>query len=435
MTEAEKAAHDALIADVKKATEGVMSEKVAAALEAAGFKTELTALEGKLIALEAAKTAEELTALKSEVEKLALDLKAASEKPAAGKKTPSTIEILKTGKTTDGNGQEKSIEDMLTAMQKTKSASLSFSVKAVGTITTGSVTPTASGGIAQLVTDFDPSTTSIPRVRPFFMDYMRTTPITTEVASWAEMKNPEGGAGMTAEGTLKSQADFEYVEAKANVETVTAFIKSTKQALADIPQLAGDIDGELRTLVLLKADGQAFDGDGTSPNLRGVADIAPAFSAGVLAGTVVNPNVFDVLVAAINQIETAEVISGTPAGFLPTHAFINNADMAGMRLTKGTDEHYVFPYTMATGQILNITLVENPLVPAGDFLVGDMTKAVRRMREEFNITMGYENDDFTKNLVTILGEMRLCTYVKSNHVKAFVYDSFDNAIALLEIPT
>lgn len=69
---------------------------------------------------------------------------------------------------------------------------------------------------------------------------------------------------------------------------------------------------------------------------------------------------------------------------------------------------------------------------AGDFLVMDSTFANLRVREDVTITMGYENDDFTKNLITILAEKRLAHYVKSNHGKAFVKGTFTTAKALLE---
>ncbi len=51
-----------------------------------------------------------------------------------------------------------------------------------------------------------------------------------------------------------------------------------------------------------------------------------------------------------------------------------------------------------------------------------------------NIQVGYVNDDFTKNLVTILAEMRAVHYVKSNHYGAFVKGDFATAIAALVTP-
>ena len=52
--------------------------------------------------------------------------------------------------------------------------------------------------------------------------------------------------------------------------------------------------------------------------------------------------------------------------------------------------------------------------------MGDFSKWRVRLREGFNIDMGYDGNDFTKNLITILGEIRLVSYVKGNHTGAFV---------------
>ena len=58
-----------------------------------------------------------------------------------------------------------------------------------------------------------------------------------------------------------------------------------------------------------------------------------------------------------------------------------------------------------------------------------------RVREDVNISIGYENDDFTKNLVTILAEARVAMYVKSNYKKAVVYGDITTAIVALDPAT
>ncbi len=45
--------------------------------------------------------------------------------------------------------------------------------------------------------------------------------------------------------------------------------------------------------------------------------------------------------------------------------------------------------------------------------------------------VGYENDDFTKNLMTILVEARTVHYIKNNHLNAFVQGDFATAIAAI----
>ena len=63
----------------------------------------------------------------------------------------------------------------------------------------------------------------------------------------------------------------------------------------------------------------------------------------------------------------------------------------------------------------------------GTFLVGDFTKSAVRFKEGLTINVGYENEDFTKNFVTILAEARLVHRVKSNHYGAFIKGTFSAA--------
>ena len=107
---------------------------------------------------------------------------------------------------------------------------------------------------------------------------------------------------------------------------------------------------------------------------------------------------------------------------------------------KSTTAEYVSPITLVpnvrgTGvpnaYIWGAPVVACDSITAGEFLVGDFTKFTIRDRQKMTIEIGYENDDFTKNLVTIRGEKRLVSYVKANHVEAFVTDTFADGIAFL----
>jgi len=320
-------------------------------------------------------------------------------------------------------------------LQNKSIKNLSIEVKTVGTVTTGNVTPTTAGGISVLLNDAETGISRFNRSRPFFSTLFPTNGTTGNTVSYSEMATPEGGAAMTAEGALKSQADFNLVEKSVKVKKVTAFIKTSKEALDDIPALAGEIDNELTTLIELKADAQILSGDGTGQNLDGIVSVATAFSAGDFASSIVSPNEYDVINVAINQIETAEVISGEPAGFIPNVIALNPTDIKKMKLAKDANEQYLFPASQLGNigtEIDMIPVLSNPRMPKGYFLVMDSSKGTIRLRENTTLSIGYENDDFSKNLVTILAEKRLAFYIKSQNVKAFVYDSFATAKSAIE---
>jgi HK97 family phage major capsid protein len=311
-------------------------------------------------------------------------------------------------------------KDQLSAMKDKSGASVQFTLKAAGTM---ALSTNTTGQIPQA--ERESGITRIVRRNPFILELVNVGTIMSNVWEWVEQKNVDGGAAMTAEGAAKSQADFDLVVASANVKKVTAYIKVTKEMLDDVALMRSEIDQELTELIQLLIDTQLLSGAGTGNNLTGIITNATAYAAGSFAGTIPTPNNFDVLRTAINQVRVNL--------FEPTYIVMHPTNVTQMDLAKATDGHYVMPpFASNDGTIISgIRVVANTGVTLGTFLVGDFTKAGVRFKEGLTINVGYENDDFTKNLVTILAEARLVQRVKSNHYGAFVYGTFSTAITAL----
>lgn len=310
-------------------------------------------------------------------------------------------------------------------LQENSKGSVNFTMKAAGTM---QISTNYTGVIG--LTNFDTEFARIQRRQPFMRELVRILTTDNMYIAWAEQKNADPGvAGMVAEGALKPQTDFDIVEATAKVEKIAVWIKVSKEALADIKFLQGEINTELRELVALKLDEQILSGDGTSPNLRGILTVAPTFAAvSTMALLVPTPNRFDVMVAAVAQIAAANFVADT--------IVVNPADYYAMQLVKDAEGRYLLPpFSSADGMtIAGLRVVANNGVAVGTFLVGDFKKATLAIREDVNIQIGYVNDDFIRNLVTILAEMRAVLYVKSNWLNAFVKGTFAAAQTALTKP-
>jgi len=310
-------------------------------------------------------------------------------------------------------------------LQENSKGSVNFTMKAAGTM---QISTNYTGVIG--LTNFDTEFARIQRRQPFMRELVRILTTDNMYIAWAEQKNADPGvAGTVAEGALKPQTDFDIVEATAKVEKIAVWIKVSKEALADIKFLQGEINTELRELVALKLDEQILSGDGTSPNLRGILTVAPTFAAvSTMALLVPTPNRFDVMVAAVAQIAAANFVADT--------IVVNPADYYAMQLVKDAEGRYLLPpFSSADGMtIAGLRVVANNGVAVGTFLVGDFKKATLAIREDVNIQIGYVNDDFIRNLVTILAEMRAVLYVKSNWLNAFVKGTFAAAQTALTKP-
>jgi HK97 family phage major capsid protein len=307
-----------------------------------------------------------------------------------------------------------------------KGGLMNLDIKAVGTM---SITNNYSGGTVAL-SQLEAGVTRIARRMPFLRQLVNASGTTSKYITYIQSSGQEGGADMTAEGALKSQADFNVVETSVAVKKVTAWIKVSKEMIADLPFMRNEINNELMEIVELKLDSQILSGDGAGDNLTGILQNAVAWAAGNFALAYVLPNEFDVLSVAIAQIQTGL--------FNANYIVLHPEDAVKMQLNKtSTGEYtYAMQYVDANGvtRVKGIPVIENVGMTAGTFLVGDFTKSNLRIREDLNIQVGYVNDDFTKNLMTILCEARAVHYVKSNHYNAFVKGTFSTAKTALLKP-
>jgi len=196
------------------------------------------------------------------------------------------------------------------------------------------------------------------------------------------------------------------------------------EMLDDVAFMEAEIRNNLIELIALKADAGVLSGNGSTPNLNGIITQATTYAAGSFAGTFgTSANNFDVLRTAINQVEAAN--------YLPSAIVLNPTDATFMELTKATTNEYVAPSLFVVNNgittFAGIPVIKNTGVTAGTFLLGDFNQVNVRMRQDATISMGHDADDFTKNLITILAEMRLVCYIPSNRTAALVTGSFSTA--------
>ena len=301
------------------------------------------------------------------------------------------------------------------------------SFKAVGNMTFANV----SGGNVPVEDRMEGLNTIASRDTKF-LNTLQTRATSSNVISWVAQASKEGAAGQTAEGALKNQIDFDLVVSSENVKKTTAFIKISNEMLDDTDWMQSEIEAELNRELYKAIEATAFSGNGSGANLRGVNTVATAFA---ITGAdfnepITNANEVDVLVAGNLQIELAEQGSAN-------YAFLNPRDVASLKVAKvsGTDKRYIDRLQAIGSSLLldGVTkIVPTTLVPAGTFLMGNFDKAFLVEKDGVKYDLGYENDDFTKNFVTLRAEWRGAVVVKTNDRTAFVKGTFSTAIASLE---
>jgi HK97 family phage major capsid protein len=206
-------------------------------------------------------------------------------------------------------------------------------------------------------------------------------------------------AAETVEGAAKPEDGVVYTDAAATAQTIAAWLKIRKQALADVPALQSIIDARLRYSVQRRLEGQVLNGNGTDPNIRGILATAGlgavAYAAGQLAA--------DQVLRAMTTVLLADAQA--------TGIVMNPLDWQDALLAKAAgDGHYYSggPFSVTPAVMWGVPLVPSPVIPAGTVLVGDFAIGAQLfIREGVNVLLSdSDQDDFIKNKVTLLGEMR-----------------------------
>jgi HK97 family phage major capsid protein len=201
-----------------------------------------------------------------------------------------------------------------------------------------------------------------------------------------------------AQGAVKAESAVTFNKYNVPVETIAHWLKVSKQLMMDAPAVVSYIETRLRFGVDAKVDDQLLNGNGDSPNLSGLRD------AGNF--TVYTPVAGDNLINAINRAK----YQLWATGYIPDSVIVNPADWGAQEIEQASDGQYLYglPGLMSGMNPFGVRVVISTQMPAGQFLIGKFSEATGVWnREGTVIEMGYENDDFTRNLITLRAEQRL----------------------------
>jgi len=232
-------------------------------------------------------------------------------------------------------------------------------------------------------------------------------------------------AAETAEAGSKPETTLTFEGVEEYVRTVAHFIKASKQVLDDAPFLSSYIDRRMRYGVNLRMEQQIITGNGTSPNMSGIATTGNHTDLTIVTAD----NDFDAANRAKIQILSAD--------YMPSVFLINPADWGRLERTKtgiSGDNTYLGGTGGAISYINNgmqpmlwgLPVVASNSVTAGNFFCMSNDAWMLVNREGVAVEM-FEQDDTNvqSNLLTIRAEARatLCTFQPS----AIVYGAWPDA--------
>ncbi|QHB18272.1 MULTISPECIES: phage major capsid protein [Mannheimia] len=305
-----------------------------------------------------------------------------------------------------GEQMEKSIAQQLMESDSFKSfasdprtgKSAYLSVKA--TIT--SATTNAAGSAGALITEHRlPGIVTPPQTILTLRDLLAPGNTSSNAITFVrETGFTNNAAPQANEGDKKAQSTLQFGEETTPVKTIAHYIKASRQVLDDAPMLESHINGRLIYGLKLKEDRMLLNGDGSAGGLTGLMTKATAFADPAKLATY---TIIDQLRLALLQVMLAEY---------PSNGFVlNPIDWAKIELEKDGQGRNIIgnPQSLAQPTLWGVPVVQTQAIEANQFLTGAFNLGAQIFdRQQSGIAVSTENeDDFVKNLVTILCEERL----------------------------
>lgn len=290
---------------------------------------------------------------------------------------------------------------------------------------TNTYTDTITLGAGPLIRD-GAQVIDLLRIQPTLWDILPKGRTDKETYPWVNKKvvADSGAADFLAPGSAKPKVSFTLTTEKSNAKKVAVSMKVATELLDDVDGMTSMIEQELRYQLKYEINRVLMSASAaSSTDPAGIRSFAAAYTlTGVQTS---NPNNYDAVQAVIAQMRAAYVNG-------PILILMNPVDVVNMKITKAISQ----------GQYMNLNIVPIPggfivedyNITAGDIMGIALDYLKILIYKDFRIAYGWENDDFTKNLVTVIAETRFHEFHSDNHAAGFVYEQLadiKSAIAIV----
>lgn len=318
-----------------------------------------------------------------------------------------------------GENAEKSLgeqfveDDRVKAFAASGTSSGKVDMRVKATITSATSNAAGSAGAGVPVTRL-PGLLELPQRRLTVRDLITPGRMDGNALEYVRETGFVNNAAPVAEGATKPSSDLKFDLVNTSAKVIAHWMKASRQILDDFAQLRSVIDQRLLYGLAYVEEAQLLNGDGTGQNLNGIIPQATAYAAPI---TLTSPTSIDVMRLAMLQAALAEY----PA----TGHVMNPIDWAWVETLKDTTGRYIIgnPQGSIAPTLWGLPVVQTQAIAVDKFLTGAFRLGAQLFdRWDARVELGFVNDDFIKNLVTILAEERLALAVY--RPEAFIYGDF-----------
>ena len=276
--------------------------------------------------------------------------------------------------------------------------------KAVPTIGAGVIDPMRVDGIVK-VTEFDQL-----RLR----DVLNISRTGSNSVEWVREDSFTRAADPVAHGAIKPEGTKAFSLQSTPVRTIAAWIPVHDQMLDDWPALQGEINTNLLYDLEKRVEELVCWGDGVGLNFLGFFADPLVWACGqmnVAGGTRIaaGDTIIDIVRRGITDVRVA--------GYSPNAVLMHPYDWENVVLQKATTNEYVWSVVTEgnVSRLWSVPVVETEAcqdftgaeTEARNLLVGDFTRGATLWdRMQSSVSVGWQDDQFVRNMRTILAELR-----------------------------
>lgn len=304
------------------------------------------------------------------------------------------------------------------SMRKAQGRSPGFRIKSFGDLEKKDITSLDASAGQGIWSTRQPEIVSEPYRPLSIRRLIPSIPVTSNLIEYVRTKTRTSNVDYVSEGAQKPKSDLEFERKSTGVYKIAHYIKASMEVLADFPRLRSIINTELLQMLGVFEEDAILLGDGTNDTILGLIPQATTYDTGLNR---TDDTRIDIIRHAILQVYEA---------FYPsTGIVLNPRDWERLELTKDDNGRYMIASaTSTTGpRLWGLPVVESFAMPHGQFMVGSFALGAEiydRMTAAIYVSTE-DQDNFVRNMVSILAEERLGLAVK--RPQSFVHGSFDDA--------
>jgi HK97 family phage major capsid protein len=238
-----------------------------------------------------------------------------------------------------------------------------------------------------------------PRRRLSLLDIIPASPMEGRSFGYAQEMGGFDDAREITEAEVKPETGFGLGPAELVAKTIAVWTKVLRQQLSDVPALQQIINDRLMYACLRRLESQIVAGTGEGEDLLGILNTPGIGSVEFAAGPI-----SDLALDGIVAVEGADAV--------PDAVVVNPLDLASMLKATAADSGLRLDgpgaFASRADALWGLPAVTSRLLPQGQAIVGAFATACRLfIREAPNVRLSdSDQDDFIRNMVTCLAELR-----------------------------